>query len=127
VLTIDDEDVSRYLVKQCLPAPVFQVLEASGGAEGIACAREAQPEAILLDLVMPGMDGRQVLAELSADATTRDIPVLILTSSEPDSSQRAELLTHAADVLSKATMSRKTLSDAVQAAVAGRLARRTSI
>jgi signal transduction histidine kinase/ActR/RegA family two-component response regulator len=127
VLTIDDEEVARYLVKQCLPAPAFQVLEAPGGAEGVLCAREARPDAILLDLVMPGMDGRQVLKELSADPTTRDIPVVILTSSAIDATQRAELLAHADDVLSKATMSRKTLCEAVQAAIARQCARRTSI
>jgi signal transduction histidine kinase/ActR/RegA family two-component response regulator len=123
VLTIDDEEVARYLVKQCLPPPVFQVLEAPGGREGLACAREARPDAILLDLVMPGMDGRQVLTELSADAATRDIPVVILTSSALDASQRGELLQHARDVLSKATISRQTLSTAVQNAIARQPAR----
>jgi signal transduction histidine kinase/CheY-like chemotaxis protein len=127
VLTIDDEEVARYLVKQCLPAPAFQVLEASGGAEGLARAREARPDAILLDLAMPGMDGRQVLKELSANPTTRDIPVLILTSAALDATQRAELLQHAADVLPKATISRRALCEAVQAAIARQLARRTSI
>jgi twitching motility two-component system response regulator PilH len=123
VLTIDDEEVARYLVTQCLPPPVFQVLEAPGGREGLACAREARPDAILLDLIMPGMDGRQVLTELSADAATRDIPVVILTSSALDASQRGELLQHARDVLSKATISRQTLSTAVQNAIARQPAR----
>ncbi len=117
VLTIDDEDVSRYLVKQCLPTPAFEVLEAAGGVEGLASARAERPDVILLDLIMPGMDGRQVLKELSEDATTRDIPVVILTSSTLDPTQRGELLEHAAQVLSKAVLSRQTLSEAVQAVI----------
>jgi signal transduction histidine kinase/DNA-binding response OmpR family regulator len=118
VLSIDDEEVARYLVRQCLPAPMFDVLEASCGPDGLTCAREARPDIILLDLIMPGIDGRQVLTELAADADTRDIPVVILTSSALDAAERAALLENAAQILSKANISRETLCDAVQAAVA---------
>jgi signal transduction histidine kinase/CheY-like chemotaxis protein len=115
VLTIDDEEVARYLVKQCLPAPAFEVLEAPNGIEGLARARQAQPDVILLDLIMPGMDGRQVLKELSADATTRHIPIVILTSSALDPGQRDELLEDASQVLSKTMLSRLALSEAILA------------
>ena len=117
VLTIDDEDVARYLVRQCLPAPAFEVIEAGDGAEGLESARSARPDVILLDLIMPGMDGRQILRELSADATLRDIPVVIVTSSTLDAPDRDQLLQQAHQVLSKAVISRQTLGDAVRGAI----------
>jgi CheY-like chemotaxis protein len=127
VLTIDDEEVARYLVRQSLPAPAFDLLEAADGAEGLAFARESRPDVILLDLTMAGMDGRHVLKELSADATTRDIPVMILTSSVLDASERDELLQHAHQVLSKAIVSRETLGEAVRAAISRQPAKRTPL
>ena len=72
VLSIDDEEVARYLVRQCLPPPAFEIIEAGDGADRASSAREAeQPDVVLLDLVMPGMDGWQVLrraARRGADA-----------------------------------------------------------
>jgi signal transduction histidine kinase/CheY-like chemotaxis protein len=127
VLTIDDEEVARFLVRQCLPSPAFDVIEATGGAEGVQCAREARPDVILLDLVMPGIDGREVLRELAADATTRDIPVMILTSSVLDPGERDQLLQHAGQIVSKANVSRDTLGDAVQGVVARHAMKGTSI
>ena len=61
------------------------VCEASGGLEGLALARQERPDAILLDVMMPGMDGRAVLLALSADPMTAAIPVIFITASvEPD-------------------------------------------
>jgi CheY-like chemotaxis protein len=124
VLTIDDEEVARYLVRQCLPPPMFDVIEAPGGFAGLTCASEARPDVILLDLIMPGMDGREVLKELAADAATGDIPIVILTSSALEANERDQLLQHAAQVLSKANLSRETLGDAVQAAAQKQHARK---
>ena len=59
VLSIDDDEVARYLVRQCLPAPAFEVTEAAGGDEGLGRAVEARPDVILLDLMMPTVDGWQ--------------------------------------------------------------------
>jgi CheY-like chemotaxis protein len=127
VLTIDDEEVARYLVRQCLPSPAFEVIEAPSGAEGLRCAREARPDVILLDLMMPGVDGREVLRELAADAATRDIPVVILTSSVLEPAERDQLLQRAARVLSKANLSRDALGDAVQTVFTRQALKGTSI
>jgi CheY-like chemotaxis protein len=73
------------------------------------------------------MDGRQVLKELSADATTRDIPIVVLTSSAIEGAERDRLLEHAQQVMSKADLSRQTLAEAVHAAATRRPAPRTSL
>ena len=58
----------------------WQVYPASSGAEGIALARAEQPDAIVLDVMMPGMDGPDTLAELRSDPATASIPVVFLTA-----------------------------------------------
>lgn len=58
----------------------FEVLEARDGPAGLACARDRQPDAILLDVAMPGCDGYDVCRSLKADAGTRGIPVVIITA-----------------------------------------------
>ncbi len=58
----------------------MQVREAQDGVAGLAAAREEPPDVILLDVMMPGMDGWQVLEELLGDESTRDIPIVFLTA-----------------------------------------------
>lgn len=58
----------------------MQVREAEDGLRGLAAAREERPDVILLDVMMPGMDGWQVLEELLADEQTQDIPIVFLTA-----------------------------------------------
>ncbi len=89
-LIIDDDEVSRYLLRRALEETTYQVLEASGGREGLLYARTEHPQIIFLDLRMPEMTGMQVLAELKADPTTRAIPVVVHTSKPlgPDEMQR---------------------------------------
>ena len=80
VLVIDDEEVSRYLLRQLFHSPPDQVIEASNGAEGLRFARDEQPQLILLDLLMPDSNGFEVLERLRAEPTTAEIPVVISTS-----------------------------------------------
>jgi DNA-binding response OmpR family regulator len=63
-----------------LEAAGMEVREAEDGHSGLAAAREERPDVILLDVMMPGMDGWQVLEELLADERTRDIPIVFLTA-----------------------------------------------
>ncbi len=60
VLIIDDDINQRLLTSECLELNGFDVIEASGGEEGLRLARESRPDIILLDVVMPGMDGFDV-------------------------------------------------------------------
>ncbi|MBN1658489.1 MAG: response regulator [Anaerolineae bacterium] len=75
----DDPDMIEY-VKLILNKAGYQVIGAEGGREGLEMMRHEQPDLILLDLMMPGMDGAEVLLEKKKDERIRDIPVIALTA-----------------------------------------------
>jgi PAS domain S-box-containing protein len=79
VLVIDDDVTVRDLLQRFLGKEGFHVVSASGGEEGLRLARELRPDAITLDVMMPGMDGWAVLSALKADLHVSDIPVIMLT------------------------------------------------
>jgi len=79
VLVIDDESAVRELMHRFLTKEGFQIVTASSGEEGLRYARELRPDAITLDVMMPGMDGWTVLAALKADPDLADIPVIMVT------------------------------------------------
>jgi signal transduction histidine kinase/DNA-binding response OmpR family regulator len=79
VLAIDDDPDVILLLKENLADAGYRVVGASNGADGLKLARELQPSAITLDIIMPEIDGWQVLHGLKVDPATRDIPVLLLT------------------------------------------------
>jgi hypothetical protein len=79
VLAIDDEPAVRDLVQRFLSKEGFRVVTAASGEEGLKLARELHPNAITLDVLMPGMDGWTVLAALKADPALSAIPVIMLS------------------------------------------------
>jgi two-component system alkaline phosphatase synthesis response regulator PhoP len=81
ILIIDDEeDVRRIAHLSLTHVGGHEVIEAAGGAAGIDKARAERPDAILLDVMMPAMDGPATLAQLQADESTRAIPVVFVTA-----------------------------------------------
>jgi signal transduction histidine kinase/DNA-binding response OmpR family regulator len=80
VVAIDDDPLAIELVRASLEPEGWTVLAAATGQEGLALIRERQPSAVLLDLLMPGMDGFEVVEALRADPDTKSVPVVILTS-----------------------------------------------
>ena len=80
VLVIDDEAPIRLLCRVNLEAEGMEVLEASDGATGLEKARAELPDVILLDVMMPGMDGWEVLQALQAGEGTSEIPIVFLTA-----------------------------------------------
>jgi len=79
-LIIDDEAPIRLLCKVNLEAEGIEVLEAADGVTGLEVARAEKPDAILLDVMMPGLDGWNVAEELLADESTSAIPIIFLTA-----------------------------------------------
>jgi DNA-binding response OmpR family regulator len=79
-LIIDDEAPIRLLCKVNLEAEGIEVLEAGDGVAGLEVARAEKPDAILLDVMMPGLDGWNVAEELLADESTSAIPIIFLTA-----------------------------------------------
>jgi signal transduction histidine kinase/CheY-like chemotaxis protein len=80
VVVIDDDPLSRELVRASLEPEGWTVFDAATGQDGLALIRERQPSVILLDLLMPGMDGFEVVEVLRADSATKSVPVVVLTS-----------------------------------------------
>ncbi len=80
VLVIDDEAPIRLLCRVNLEAERMEVLEAYDGPTGLEQARAAKPDVILLDVMMPGLDGWQVAEQLLEDDRTRSIPIVFLTA-----------------------------------------------
>ena len=80
VLVIDDEAPIRLLCRVNLEAEKMEVLEAGDGPTGLEKARKEEPDVVLLDVMMPGLDGWQVAEELLSDERTRSIPIVFLTA-----------------------------------------------
>lgn len=81
VLVIDDEEDVRYVARLCLNrVGGMNVIEAASGEEGVARAKSEQPDFILLDMMMPGMDGAATFRALRADTATAAIPIVFLTA-----------------------------------------------
>jgi CheY-like chemotaxis protein len=80
VLTVEDQPDIRRLIRMTLEFKGYQVVEASSGAEGIEAARRHRPDLILLDKMMPGMDGLTVSRTLAADPSLASIPRVMLSA-----------------------------------------------
>jgi DNA-binding response OmpR family regulator len=80
VLVIDDEHSIRLVCRVNLAAAGMEVLEAADGRAGIELALSERPDLVLLDVMMPDIDGWTVARELGADEQTRDIPIVFLTA-----------------------------------------------
>lgn len=89
ILVIDDEDDIREVAALSLETVAgWQVYMANSGTQGLARAIDLQPDAILLDVMMPGMDGPTTFRELRRNPATSAIPVLLLTAKVQGSDQR---------------------------------------
>ena len=80
VLVIDDEAPIRLLCRVNLEAEGMEVLEANDGPTGLEKARDEEPDVILLDVMMPGLDGWHVAEQLLDDERDEDIPIIFLTA-----------------------------------------------
>jgi len=80
VLVVDDEENIRNILEYNLELHGFKVYQAEDGPTALELAREKKPGMILLDWIMPGMNGLQVLEKLKADQNTKSIPVVMLTA-----------------------------------------------
>lgn len=98
ILIIDDEDDIREVASITLELGGFDVLTASCGREGVARAATAKPDAILLDVMMPELDGPATLALLRHADETREIPVVFLTA-KVQAADRRSLAAHGATAI----------------------------
>jgi diguanylate cyclase (GGDEF)-like protein len=100
VLVVDDSPMTRMLLHRLL-AREFQVLQAEDGARALVLALEGRPDLILLDVVMPVMDGFTAYGELRKDPRTRDIPIVFLTALQDEEEELRALEAGATDFIRK--------------------------
>jgi twitching motility two-component system response regulator PilH len=84
ILIIDDSPTELHLFQTMLEKHGFETLVADSGEEGLKQAKAARPHCILMDVVMPGMNGFQATRKLSKDPDTSGIPVIIITSKDQE-------------------------------------------
>jgi CheY-like chemotaxis protein len=122
ILVVDDEEVSRYLVRQLLPRGTYDVREAATGIEGLAQLRDEPPDVVLLDLNMAGMDGFQFLDQLDGKW---NIPAVVLTSMIIGQDDRPRLR-RAAKIISKSDLSSELLVQTINEVLGVEVAERVS-
>ncbi len=101
ILVIEDDDIVSQTIEHCLRRENFRVILARNGVEGLQLVRRHVPDLVVLDIIMPGMDGLSVCREMRADPVVSDIPVLILTARTKDEDKVKGFLAGADDYLSK--------------------------
>ena len=116
VLVVDDQEISRYLVRQLLPRGVFAIAEAATGIEGLLRAQSERVDVVLFDLAMPEMDGYEFLDRLSE---TTDVPAVVLTSAVLEQ-HHCNRLCRAAQIVSKSDLSSEMLIAAIDSALKAR-------
>jgi len=109
VLVVDDDHNLVPLLRAMLRAESCTLLPAYDGQQGLTLARSERPDAILLDLLMPGMSGFEVLETLRADAETADIPVIVLTAIDVTGEQRKSLKDKVQGLMCKSALTPKSL------------------
>jgi signal transduction histidine kinase/DNA-binding response OmpR family regulator len=122
VLAIDDDPVAIKLIETALSEEGFAVVGARSGAEGVEAARTERPSLIILDLLMPETDGFEVVEQLRADASTAEIPVVILTAKAIAPEEREQLAAHVAHLAAKASFSRVEFVELVRRICGNRVA-----
>jgi DNA-binding response OmpR family regulator len=115
ILVIEDDRFLRKAAEAALRRHGYTVLTALDGETGLAVARVEHPDLVLLDLIMPGMQGFEVLKLLKEDASTSSIPVIILSNLGQDSDVKKALEAGAVDYLVKANLALDTLVGRVKA------------
>jgi CheY-like chemotaxis protein len=101
VLVVDDEAANRELMKLVLEPAGFAAILASGGREAIELARSRKPDVVMLDLLMPEVDGFDVIEALSEHESTRSIPIIILTAKHLSASEIDHLDGRVATILKR--------------------------
>jgi CheY-like chemotaxis protein len=126
VLVVEDDPATRDMLRASLERENFTVTEASNGVEGLSRLAVERPALILLDLMMPEMDGFQFTREVRAHPEWRDIPILVMTAKDINAEDRARLDGKVSRILQKGACAREELLVEITQRVA-RAARPTEV
>jgi CheY-like chemotaxis protein len=120
VLVVDDDPIAVELVAVRILGLASTVLRAYGGREAIDVARQELPDLIVLDLLMPEVNGFDVVAALNDQPATARIPILVVTAKEVTAQDRAKLHGHVTTIMEKAEFDRERFRAEVRRAMTGR-------
>jgi twitching motility two-component system response regulator PilH len=84
VLIVDDSPTETYKMSSILSKHGYEVITAESGEDGVSVAKQQLPDVVLMDIVMPGLNGFQATRQLSRDSATRHIPVIIVTTKDQE-------------------------------------------
>lgn len=84
VLIVDDSPTETYKFEEILKKNGFDVIKADNGADGVAVCRKEKPDVVLMDVVMPGLNGFQATRQLAKGDDTKNIPVIIVTTKDQE-------------------------------------------
>ena len=118
VLVVDDDPMTREMLRRILSKRGWAVAEAADGTDALSVLGRTRPTAVVLDLMMPGMDGFEVLDAMRRDASWRDIPVVVITAKDLSSEEIAWLSQHAERVFQKGAYKRSELVGVVHDMIA---------
>ncbi|MBE7472776.1 MAG: hypothetical protein DPW09_12050 [Anaerolineae bacterium] len=124
ILTVDDDADMRDMIRRTLEKQGWQVSEADNGQAGLERIAAQQPDVILLDLMMPKMDGFDFVAALRQNEAGRAIPIVVVTAKEITPAERQRLNSHVEKILQKGTFSREQLLAEVRDLVTASLRQR---
>jgi twitching motility two-component system response regulator PilH len=119
ILIVDDSPTEVFQMRRMLENHGFQTEAAADGAEGLRKAREIRPDLILMDIVMPGVDGFRATRMLAADPATRAIPVIMVSSKGQESDRTWGMRQGAVDYLVKPVKSAQLVEKAQAALLTG--------
>ncbi|HYE00829.1 MAG TPA: response regulator [Alphaproteobacteria bacterium] len=122
ILLIEDDEATRYIVRQTLEGAGFTVEEAADGREGLERIAAGRPDAVLLDLMMPEVDGFAFLDAIAADPALRDMPVVVATAMALTESERGALSRRVRSIVEKGGGPRDYLIHHLRAALVGHAA-----
>jgi signal transduction histidine kinase/CheY-like chemotaxis protein len=119
VVTIDDDPVALDLAEAALVPAGWSVVRAADGAEGVAAVRRSRPDVVILDLLMPGLDGFAVVERLRSDPDLADVPIIVMSAKDLSRVDRARLEGKVNHLAAKGSLRQSELADLVE-----RMARR---
>lgn len=101
VLIVDDSPTEIHVLKTMLEKNGFEIMSASSGEEGVELVKRDHPDVVLMDVVMPGMNGFQATRQISKDPDTSAIPVIIVTTKDQETDRVWGLRQGAKDYITK--------------------------
>ena len=101
ILIVDDERLNRQLIEVMLAGEGYDIVVVNGGMDALASVASYRPDLILLDVMMPGMNGYEVATALKSDASTCQIPIIMLTALDDRNSRMHGLGSGAEEFLTK--------------------------